>query len=524
MHSPKPTAKKEPSRPAPRASFAFLLLVVALLASQEPQNDHRETLLPTEPQAQRIPGPVDSLHEAFPPIRKGEQRDRFVGRGWAPWAFMERESAKRGRLDAEYARDKVRRYIKPFGENAVRFNGWRTEWGDEGISFHIYYEPYASLCRELLALLKAEGITAIVSISQFDMPSRYERGGGVENVVGNSTYERVIRTLMETKRQPREEARLHASGAIMAFAPWIPGVYSDLMRAVRKMRSICPPGTIAELFNERPAPWELSPFIKEEVQKMAEIFPSVRKAFADTDALTPGSKKSFKETAKAGYAQMFQDFHAIWGRQEKTIQGFIFLSDYIDPNSWGYSAHPYPVDAHLKNVRTNPEWLARFKTPDGKLGLVDSICEIGVTDTIPYWDSARAVREWGKWKIELRAGEWVTADKPKLLKEVCDSAMDVIQVSTGKPPKVLIGWEGHTAGAGLDPRIWDYTQHISLMQSRTQRVYDMGYRCLSVRPEMRRAWAEVVKNFWERGNPSAEIYLPDSGPQMHHTIPQNGTK
>jgi hypothetical protein len=490
--------------------FAFLLLALSLLAPQEPTNLHSDPLSPKEQPAQAVPGPADSLHEVFPPIRKGEQRDRFVGRGWHPWAFMERESAKRGRLDAEYVRDKVRRYIKPFGENAIRFNAWRTEWGDEGISFHIYYEPYASLCRELLTVLKAEGITAIVSISMFDMPSRYERGGGVQNVVGDSTYERVIRALMETKRQSREEARLHASGAIMAFAPWIPEVYRDLMHAVKTMRALCPSGTIAELFNERPAPWEFNPFVKEEVQKMAEIFPSVRRAFADTDALLPGRAKNFKEVAKAGYARMYQEFHALWGRQERTIQGFIFLSDYIDPDAWGYSAHPYPLDTHMKNARMNPDWLVRFKTVEGKLGLVDSIGEIGVTDTIPYWDSASAVREWGKSKILTKTGNWVPADKAKLLKEVADAAMDVIQVSTGKPPKVLIGWEGHTGGAGLDPRIWDYTKYFTVMQERSGRaVYDMGYRCLSLRPEMRRAWAEVVKNFWERGNPSAEVYLPD---------------
>lgn len=494
--------KKKPLFQTNSVAFLLLLVLSATLANHES----------TKANIQNPQGPPDSLRETFPIIHKGEQRDRFVGRGWAPWAFLERESAERGRFNPEYARDKVRRYIKPFAENAVRFNGWRTEWGDEGVSFHIYYEPYASLCRQLLSLLKEEGITAIVSVSQFDMPSRYEGGGGVQNVVGNDAYERVIRALMESKRQSREEARLHASGAIMAFAPWIPRVYDDLMQAIRRMRAICPPGTIAELFNERPAPWEFSPFIKEEVRKMAEIFPSVRTAFAETDAIAPESNKNFKDIAKAGYARMFQDFHNIWGKQEKTIQGFIFMSDYIDPNAWGYSAHPYPVDAHVKNVRMNPEWLMRFKTSEGKMGLVDSICEIGVTDTIPYWDSASAIREWGKWKIQTKTGAWVVADKRKLLREVCDAAMDIIQVSTGKPPKVLIGWSGHSDGAGLDPRIWDYTQHIAVMQARTKGIYDMGYRCLTVRPEMRKQWAEIVKNFWERGNSSAEVYLPDATP------------
>ncbi|MCH8273925.1 MAG: hypothetical protein IH851_03970 [Armatimonadetes bacterium] len=458
--------------------------------------------------------------EVIPVIRKGNQKDRYVGRGWAPWGFFERESAKRGVFDKEYARDKIRRFITKYGENVVRFNSWRTPWGDSGVSFHVYQEPYAGLSKELLALLKEEGVTAIVSCSAFDRPSRFEKVGGVKDVVTAFQYQRVVSALMSMNEQNRENAEKHATGGISAFAPWIPAVYEDLMKAVRKMREISPPGTIGELFNERPAAWEFSPFIEAEVRIMAGIFPSVAEAFGMSERpavrLTNQTAEArIMQVAKSGYARMFKQFNHIWGG--KTIQDQVYLCPFIDPDAWGYSAHPYPFNAHAENVRMDKEWIKRLKDADGNSDVVDCIGEIGVSNTIPYWDTTRDVMERGKWKLTTGSPgrKWYVGDKGRVLEDVVDAALDHIQVSTGRPPKLLIGWTGHNGRHGMDPRVWERDTHQAMVREwerKTSREYDIGYANLYLDPELWEVWKMIVKDFWERGNASSTVYLPDDAP------------
>ncbi len=442
-----------------------------------------------------------------PPVIIGRQEDRYVGRGWAPWPFIPPEAVVLARAAgdnpaydgtlagmtmarlavAAYTRDRAERYILPLGENAVRFNGWRAPWGANGLSFHLADARYRDLARTVLHTLADEGITAIVSCSQHDEPSRYGQIGGVCDLVTAKEFGAVAGAQMYHRSQDHATARRMAAGSISAFAPWIPVIYDDLMANVKLLRDICPPGTIAELFNERPAPWEFSPFVEADAEIMAGIF-----------GLEVGSFNPFKD-----YADMYADFSSIWNG--RTIQGFVEHCPFFDKAAWGHSMHPYARKAHEKNILLDSRWRATLESGEGDASIPDCICEIGVTDTCPTWPSAIAHKEVGVWKYTTGEPnwDWHVGDRVKVLKGAVRGASAHIWAHTGAPPKVLIGWSGHAGGYGLNPLQWEYEFHLRhLRESGT----DLGFRNLSVRPEMRRAWAELVAEFWNAGVAGPEVY------------------
>lgn len=441
---------------------------------------------------------------------------RLIGRGWSPLCFFDKTELLQGKISLTKVQSKLDTHILRYKENAVRFNWSRSIWGEEGISFHVSDDRFKTAFKDLLYALVGKGITPILALTQHDGPPAF---GGPWLERYNPNWRDDFNKVKAIHQQfGLSTDDRYIFGSIQAFAPWIKWAWDDLMAHVGLMRSIAPVGTVAQLTNERPANWELSPFKKVDVVAMSIVFPSVAKAFgieapATTDfsignlskVVTP-TDSDIRGVAVGAYLNMYSTFRMLWG-QDKTIQDFVEQSGFTDPGAWAYACHPYPHKAWQTNIRYDTEWMSQFRTSTGLP--VNAICEIGVPDELPSRGDPNNTVD--VYKVYAN-NAWRPASRLEVLRDAIFYAMDIIQNNTGRPPKVLIGWEAPGGRFGLKATSSisrsAYLRQVASWELTNKKEWDLGFENLYIREDLWDLWSDqVIPEFWKRDIQSSEAYL-----------------